>query len=71
MGLTQRDAYRVMLREYPDVLNIDELCEILEISKKTAYNLLKQDKIACLKVGRAYRIPKSHLLTYLGIGGHS
>lgn len=67
MALTQRDAYRVMLREYPDVLNIDELCRILEVSKKTAYNLLKQDKIACLKVGRAYRIPKSNLLTYLGV----
>lgn len=71
MGLSQRDAYRVMLREYPDVLNIDELCRILEISKKTAYNLLKQDKIACIKVGRAYRIPKSHLLTYLGVGSRS
>ena len=32
------------------------------------YKLLKDGKICCLKVGRAYRIPKAHLFTYLCIG---
>ena len=50
-NLNPRDAYRVMLRDYPDVLNIDQMCEILSVQH--------------LKVGRSYRIPKAHLLTYL------
>lgn len=67
MSLTQKEAYRVMLQEYPDVLNIDDLCKLLAVSKKTAYKLLKDGEIGCIKVGREYRIAKAHLLTYFGI----
>ena len=63
--MTHRDAYRVMLREYPDVLNIEQMCEILKISTKTGYRLLKDGQIQNLKIGRAYRIPKAHLVAYL------
>ena len=64
-NLNARDAYRVMLRDYPDVLNIDQMCEILSVSTKTGYALLKKGSVQHLKVGRSYRIPKAHLLTYL------
>ena len=66
-NLNPRDAYRVMLRDYPDVLNIDQMCEILSVSTKTGYKLLKDGKIEYLKIGRAYRIPKAHILRYLKI----
>ena len=66
--ISQRDAYRIMFKDYPDVLNIDEMCGILGISTKTGYQLLKDGKVQNLKVGRSYRIPKIHLMTYLGIG---
>ena len=62
--MTHRDAYRVMLREYPDVLNIDQMCEILKVSTKTGYRLLKDGQIQNLKVGRSYRIPKAHRVSY-------
>lgn len=68
--LSQEKAYRVMLRKYPDVLNINQVCEILGISLKTAYGLIQENRIECLKVGRAYRIPKPFLLNYLGIGSN-
>lgn len=29
---------------------------------------IREGKICCIKVGRAYRIPKAHLFTYLCIG---
>ena len=54
--------------KYPDVMSIEQMCEILSVSTKTGYKLLKDGKICCLKVGRAYRIPKAHLFTYLCIG---
>lgn len=66
--ISQREAYRLMLKDYPDVMSIEQMCEILSVSTKTGYKLLKEGKICCLKVGRAYRIPKAHLLTYLCIG---
>lgn len=65
--LSQEKAYRVMLKKYPDVLDIKQMCEILGISLKTGYNLIQEHKIECIKVGRAYRIPKPFLLSYLKI----
>lgn len=59
MSFTMKDAYSVMLREYPDVMNIEQMSQALGVSTKTGYGLLKSGKVACLKVGRAYRIPKA------------
>jgi len=61
------NAYSVMLREYPDVMNIEQMSQALGVSTKTGYGLLKSGKVACLRVGRAYRIPKVHLLTYMKV----
>lgn len=68
--LSQKDAYRMMLIEYPDILSFEQMCEALKIGPKTGYTLLRSKKITCLKVGRAYRIPKAHILTYLMIDTH-
>lgn len=59
--------YNVRLKDFPDILNIRQLCEVLGISTKTGYKLLSKGSIAALKVGRTYRIPKIHVLTYLRI----
>ena len=64
-NLNPRDAYRVMLRYYPYVLNIVQMCEVLSVSTKAGYTLLKKGSVQHLKVGRSYRVPKAHLLTYL------
>ena len=67
-NLTQREAYRIMLKDYPDVMNAEQVCEVLGVGMKTCYRILKERKITSIKVGRAYRIPKAHLLSYLEIG---
>ena len=37
-----KSLYKVMFTEYPDVVNVPQLCEMLGgISDKTAYRLLK------------------------------
>ena len=69
--LSNKDAYRLMLKEYPDVLNIEQMCEVLGISKKTGYKLLQSNTITCMKVGRTYRIPKIHLIAYLRASGEA
>ena len=67
-NISQQEAYELMLKSYPDVLTIQQMCEILGISTKTGYRILREKKICCLKVGRSYRVPKAHLFTYLCIG---
>lgn len=54
-----------MLENYPDVLNTNELCKVLRISKKTAYTFLREGKVPCRKIGRAYKIAKEDVIFYL------
>ncbi len=61
------DVYRSVLKDYPDILTVEEMSKALGISTKTGYRLLRENKIEHLKVGRTYRIPKAHLLTYMRI----
>ncbi len=67
--IAQRDAYKIMLKEYPDILSVEQVSEVLGVSPKTCYKILRNGDICSLKVGRSYRIPKAHLFTYLSIGG--
>jgi len=62
------DVYESVLKEYPDILTVEEMSKALGVSSKTGYQLLRENKIEHLKVGRAYRVPKAHLLSYLRLG---
>lgn len=65
--MTMKDAYSVMLKDYPDVLDINELSGILGISTKTAGKLIRTGQLKAMKIGRAYRIPKAYVLDYLKV----
>lgn len=59
-------AYKLLFTEYPDVVNVEQMCEMLGgICDKTAYRLLKSGEIKSFIVGRHYRIPKLDILEYL------
>ena len=65
--ITGREAYRIMFRDYPDIVNVNQMSKMLGISDKTAYALLRDNKIEHFKVGRTYKIPKIHILSYLRV----
>lgn len=55
-----------MFQEYPDVVNVKLLSEMLGgISMKSVYKLLNQNKIGHLKIGRSFLIPKYHVIQYI------
>ena len=59
-------AYKLLFTEYPDVVNVEQMYEMLGgICDKTAYRLLKSGEIKSFIVGRHYRIPKLNILEYL------
>ena len=61
-------AYKMMFKEYPDVVNATQMYEMLGgISIKTGYELLRSGKIKSFVVGRSYRIPKLFILEYMGL----
>lgn len=66
-NVNYHEAYKTVFREYPDILDVYHLAELLQVSTKTAYKLLSEKKIECLKVGRQYKIPKASIIHYLKI----
>ena len=40
MAISMKDAYRVMFKEFPDVVDVDQMSRMLGISTKTGYRLL-------------------------------
>ena len=61
-----QEAYKMMFRDYPDVVTVEQMCEMLGgISIKTGYRLLKNGTSKSFVVGRRYRIPKLYIFEYL------
>jgi len=54
-----------MFSEYPDVITVEQLMEILHIGKNAAYSLLKSGEIRTIRIGRRYIIPKQSIITYI------
>lgn len=64
---TNRDTYLVMFKEYPDVVDVEQMSEMIGISTKTAYRLLRENQIKHFKIGRTYKIPKLNILLYINV----
>jgi excisionase family DNA binding protein len=58
---TQHDIFH----DYPDVVNHNDLCVMLGISKNTAYNLLRAGKIKSRRIWKIYKIPKQEVIGFL------
>ena len=66
-----RKAYNTVFQGYPDVLDVQQVSELLNVSSKTVYRLLNEGTLASLKVGRAFKIPKLYLLQYIKVLEHT
>ena len=45
MKMSGKEAYSLILRGFPDIMNVEEMCTALSISTKTGNKLLKEGKI--------------------------
>jgi excisionase family DNA binding protein len=69
--LALSDIYKNVLHNYPDVLNVNQVSEILRVSSKTVYRILNEGTLSSLKVGRAFKIPKISMLQYIKVLGRA
>ena len=56
------------LVNYPPVLSVKEVAEILSVSQNTAYALVRSKQIHSVRIGRSYRIPLDSVVKYLSEG---
>lgn len=54
-----------ILRDFDDVLTFKELRQVLKIGRNKAYELLQNNIISSIRIGKSYRIPKINVINYL------
>lgn len=54
-----------IFKDYPDVVTIDQLQKMLNIGRNSAYELLRNNIIKSVRVGKHYIIPKVYVIAYL------
>ena len=59
------EAYEIMFEDYPDVVNIKELSEMLGICSKKAYELVRSGAIPVLPCSKCYKIAKLDVIGYM------
>lgn len=61
-----KEQYSIMFTNYPDIINIEQMRNMLGgISLTLAYRLIKEKKIKAIKIGRQYKIPKANIISYI------
>ena len=66
-SFTPQKAYKLVFKNYPDVVDAEQMSEMLSINIKSAYKLLQNNEVKNFKIGRKYLIPKVNILEYLEI----
>ena len=54
-----------MFENYPDVVTVKELCQMLKIGRNTAYLLLQTNQILSIQIGRQHRISKESVKIFV------
>ena len=61
-----KEYYSELFKDYPDVVRVYQLKEMLpKTGKNKIYKLLKDKKIHSKRIGRNYYIPKVSIINYL------
>ena len=53
------------INDYPEVLTVENIKEILQIGRKSAYRLIEQNKVKYFRIGNVIRVPRQCLVDYL------
>jgi len=60
------------LHEFPEIMDIAEVAEMLRIKKHSVYNLIETGQLKGRRCGKSYRFKKSDVLAWLaGDGGRA
>lgn len=59
-----------LFKDYPSVLSVAQMAEMLNIGIVLAYRLVREKKIKARKIGKDYKILKNVVIDYLE-GGNS
>lgn len=66
LELSMSDVQKTMFTDYPDVVSVKQLREMLGgIGQREAYRLVTSRTIPSVKSGKGYKIPKVYVIKFL------
>ena len=57
-----------MFSTYPDIVSVEQMAEMLNIGKSSAYALLQSSQVRHVRVGKKYIIPKQSIVDFIDNG---
>ena len=54
-----------MFKDYPDIITIIDLQAMMHIGRNAAYQLLQDNSIVSIRVGKKYIIPKTSVANFI------
>ncbi len=64
-ALTTEEAYKVMYEGYPEILRVNDICKMLGIGRKRAYQLINSGQIRRIPCGRNVLVAKLAVIHYV------
>lgn len=65
MSKTAMEMYSIMFRDYPDVVGVKDLKNMLGLSDKKVYELIRSGLIPTIPCGKVYKVAKINVIDYL------
>ena len=60
-----KELYQMMFPEYPDIVTVRQLREMLGISRQLAYDLIADGEVQALKIGNRFKLPKVSVINFV------
>ncbi len=59
------ELYQMMFPEYPDIVTVRQLREMLGISRQLAYDLINDGELQAIRIGNSFKIPKVSVINFV------
>lgn len=53
------------LKEYPPMMKTEQVCDVLQINRKTLYKLIERGDITGMIAGKGYKVSKENVRAYM------
>ena len=60
-----KELYQMMFPDYPDIVTVKQLRDMLGVSWALAYKLISDGEIQAVKIGTSLKIPKVSVINYV------
>ena len=60
-----KELYKMMFPDYPDIVTVKQLREMLGINRQLAYDLIADGEVQAIKIGNSFKIPKVSVINFV------